>query len=79
MNPDPAQTEAVLVGRHHNRPMTVDEIAAHNQRWQEVEPWALHHVEHLGPGSLLADAMNEIDRLRFLLSERERADNPEGA
>lgn len=62
-----------LVGWHHGRAMRLDEIADHNKRWAIIEPEARLTVEHLGYGSLAADMLNEIDRLRFLLDEGRRA------
>lgn len=72
-------TDPTLVGRHHNRMMTVDELGHHAKRWREIEPMVMRYVAHLDPGAFAADLLNEIDRLRFLLAERERVDNPEGA
>lgn len=60
-----------LVGRHHGRVMTVDEIGHHVKRWQRLEPDLERYVAgNLKPGDLILDLWNEIDRLRFLLAER---------
>lgn len=65
-----------LVGRHHNRVMTVDEIGHHVKRWREIEPMVMRYVAHLAPGAFAADLLNEIDRLGFLLAERDRTPDP---
>lgn len=61
---------ATLVGRHHNRVMTVDEIGHHAQRWRDIQPDLTYAAGNLKPGDLILDLWNEIDRLRFLLAER---------
>lgn len=72
-----------LVGWHRGSTMLITDLGHHAKRWRDVEPQVRKMLADDPDGDLtllgwaVPDLLNEIDRLRFVLSERERAAEPE--